>query len=44
VNTPIVSKGFKIDQGVSYQRIRVGELSKKYLFFNFNLAEKDKWQ
>jgi hypothetical protein len=44
VNKPIVSKGYKIDQGISYQRIRVGELPKKYLFFNFNLAEKDKWQ
>jgi hypothetical protein len=44
VNHPIVGRGFKLDNGVSYQRIKVGVLSQKYLFFNLNLAEKDKWQ
>ena len=40
----MVGKAFKANGGVSFQRIKVGKLSKKYLFFDLKLNRKDAWQ
>lgn len=44
VGKPVLGKGFKVDDGISYQRLSIKDLEKKYLFLDFKLAEKDKWQ
>lgn len=44
IQKPVLGKGLKINQGISYQRLHVGKIQKKFLFIDFILAEKDKWQ
>lgn len=44
IDNPILGKGFKADNGYSFQKIRVNKLEKKFLFFYLIIAEKDQWQ
>ena len=44
VGKPILGRGFRVDNGISYQRLQLREMAKKYFFIDFKLAEKDKWQ
>lgn len=44
VGKPVLGRGFKVDNGISYQRLVLKEIEKKYLFIDLKLAEKDKWQ
>lgn len=44
VGQPVLGRGFKVDNGISYQRLVLKEIEKKYLFLDLKMAEKDKWQ
>jgi len=41
---PIVGKGLKSNNGFSFQKIKLGKLTKKYLFLDLKMSQRDTWQ